>query len=267
MSTAAHTPVPVGQMLFTIVDPRRGHEKAYNRWYERDHFYAGCMIGPGWFAGRRWAAPRRLKDLRFPRESAFAEPIDAGSYLAVYWIHEAEVDEAQTWASNQVVRLYADDRGFAERNHVHTGLYRPDSRVGRGEDGVPLELALDHGYQGLVVVVIEPSDLEDRAALIGLLDEGPAKALIDGGVADQVSTWRAHALPSDNNVPMPLGSSGGSSQRLLQLIFLSADPAERWDDIRAYAEEIERTGAGRVTFAAPFVPTVIGTDTYTDELW
>ena len=42
-------PIKIGQMLFTMVDPNRGHEVAYNRWYERDHFYAGCMTGPGWF--------------------------------------------------------------------------------------------------------------------------------------------------------------------------------------------------------------------------
>ena len=57
-------PVRAGSMLFTLVDPSRGHEVAYNRWYERDHFYAGCMVGPWLFAGSRWVAPRRLKDLR-----------------------------------------------------------------------------------------------------------------------------------------------------------------------------------------------------------
>ena len=33
--------VRLGSMLFTLVEPHRGHEVAYNRWYERDHFYAG----------------------------------------------------------------------------------------------------------------------------------------------------------------------------------------------------------------------------------
>ena len=51
-------PVRVGSMLFTLVDPEKGHEVAYNRWYERDHFYAGCMVGPWLFAGSRWVAPR-----------------------------------------------------------------------------------------------------------------------------------------------------------------------------------------------------------------
>ena len=69
-------------MLFTMVDPQRGHEVAYNRWYERDHFYAGCLVGPWLFAGRRWVAPRALKALRFPRESEIARPdATAGSYV------------------------------------------------------------------------------------------------------------------------------------------------------------------------------------------
>ena len=54
-------PVKLGSMLFTLVEPRRGHEVAYNRWYERDHFYAGCMVGPYNFAGRRFVATAELK--------------------------------------------------------------------------------------------------------------------------------------------------------------------------------------------------------------
>ena len=87
-------PVKVGRMLFTMVDPHRGHEVAYNRWYERDHFYCGCMVGSWWFAGKRWVAPRRLKDLRFPEHSEFADPVDAGSFLSIYWVHRDHEDEA-----------------------------------------------------------------------------------------------------------------------------------------------------------------------------
>ena len=39
---AGAEPIKLGSMLFTLVEPRRGHEVAYNRWYERDHFYAGA---------------------------------------------------------------------------------------------------------------------------------------------------------------------------------------------------------------------------------
>ena len=62
-------PVKLGTILFTLVEPHRGHEVAYNRWYERDHFYAGCMVGPWCFAGRRFVATRACKDLRYPDES------------------------------------------------------------------------------------------------------------------------------------------------------------------------------------------------------
>ena len=49
-------PVKLGTILFTLVEPHRGQAVAYNRWYERDHFYAGCMVGPWCFAGRRFVA-------------------------------------------------------------------------------------------------------------------------------------------------------------------------------------------------------------------
>ena len=48
--------IKLGSILFTVVDPHRGHEVDYNRWYERDHFYSGVMIGPWTFAGNRYVA-------------------------------------------------------------------------------------------------------------------------------------------------------------------------------------------------------------------
>ena len=108
--------VQVGSMLFTLVDPTQGNEVAYNRWYERDHFYSGCMIGPWLFAGRRWVSTRPLKDLRFPADTpsefAVAEPVDAGSFLATYFIHKGHEAEHFAWANKQVFELYANDRGF-----------------------------------------------------------------------------------------------------------------------------------------------------------
>jgi hypothetical protein len=31
--------------------------------------------------------------------------------------------------------------------------------------------------------------------------------------------------------------------------------------------DVEASGLGRVVFAAPWIPTVVGTDRYTDQLW
>src|ERR1700678_1613829 len=82
----ADPPVQIGRMLFTMVDPNRGHEVAYNRWYERDHFYAGCLVGPYNFAGRRYVATAELKALRDPDPSAITGEPARGSYVSVYWV-------------------------------------------------------------------------------------------------------------------------------------------------------------------------------------
>jgi len=105
-------PIKLGSILFTMVEPHKGHEVEYNRWYERDHFYAGCMSGPWLFAGSRWVAPRRLKDLRFPEDSPFAKPVDAGSYLSIYWEIEGKGPEHGAWSGPQVWWLYSNGRGF-----------------------------------------------------------------------------------------------------------------------------------------------------------
>ncbi|HEY1281300.1 MAG TPA: hypothetical protein VGF22_16605, partial [Acidimicrobiales bacterium] len=151
-------PIKLGPILFTMVDPNPGFEVAYNRWYERDHFYAGCMIGPWLFAGARWVAPRRLKDLRFPADSPFAKPLDAGSYLSIYWELEGRGEEHGAWSGPQVWWLYSNNRGFNDRTHAHTGLYDLAAVSYADDDGVPIELALDHRYAGLGVVVVEPVD-------------------------------------------------------------------------------------------------------------
>jgi hypothetical protein len=259
--------VKVGRMLFTMVDPTRGYEVAYNRWYERDHFYAGCLVGPWLFAGRRWVATRPLKDLRFPAQSAFADPVDAGSYLSIYWVHAGHEDEHFAWARRQVFRLYGEGRGFSERTHAHTKLYDFAAAHYRHDDGVPIELALDHPYGGLVVLCSEPSagsgyDLLAAAAgphVSSLLEEVPSM--------DIVSDWRFHVEDGDFTAPMALGAEGGTEDRLLQLCFVAGPPEDSWPAVHRYADSLEASGAGTTTFAAPFVPTIVGTDTYCDELW
>ena len=261
-------PVKVGRMLFTMVDPNPGYEVAYNRWYERDHFYAGCMIGPWLFAGRRWVAPRALKDLRFPATSPVAEPVDAGSYLSIYWIHKDHEDEHGAWAGPQVVWLYGNGRGFADRTHRHTAHYDFQTVSYSDDDGVPIELALHHDYQGLGVVVVEPEEGTSREELQRWLEAEAIPTLLASAPVGSVSTWSLHPRPESTiKAPMALGTDGGSPERLVQLCFLEGPPQDSWDAFRQYGKVIDAGGVGKVTFAAPFLPTVVGTDTYTDQLW
>ena len=145
-------PVKVGSMLLTLVDPNPGYEKAYNRWYERDHFYGGCMVVPWLFAGSWEVATRPLKDLRWPADGPIAVPPDSGSYVAIYWVEQGHHHEHFAVVDQPIRDLYAHGRGFAERTHVHTSTFHYVDTTYRDDYPVAVELALDRGYDGLVVL-------------------------------------------------------------------------------------------------------------------
>ena len=153
-------PIRIGTLLYTLVEPHRGHQVAYNRWYERDHFYAGCQIGAFNFAGARFVATAPLKGLRYPdgADGPWWPIRPVGSYLGLYYVLDGHHDEWNRWAVDQVNALHAAGRMFEERDHIHTGLYHFEWEHRRDEDGVPAELTLDHRFPGMVSVFVEPAD-------------------------------------------------------------------------------------------------------------
>lgn len=261
-------PIQIGEMLLTLVEPRRGHEAAYNRWYERDHFYAGCMIGPSLFAGSRWVATRKLKDLRLSDgRGEVANPVDAGSYVAIYWVLAGHEDEHWDWAGKQVHWLYSNARGFAERDHVHTVLFKYLDTAYRDADPVPVQLALDHGYPGLAMLATDRSKGVSEADLLRFTAESKALTQSSSPVAS-IASWRPKQRDAiTSNSPMSLGTGTGGSERTMQLAFLEGDPVAAFREIAALAKSIEGAGLGRVCFAAPFFRTVVGTNKYVDQLW
>ncbi len=260
-------PVKVGSMLLTLVEPSPGFERAYNRWYERDHYYGGCMVGPWLFAGSRWVATRPLKDRRWPAESPIAKPTDAGSYLAVYWVEEGHHHEHfAEWSIHQVRGLYANGRGFAERTHVHTSTFRYVGSAYRDDDPVPIELALDRGYDGLIILwwdAAEGTGEELHEALVGSRLDG----LLAGSPIEIASSW-VPSVPDegDRGAPMDLGSSAGGTDRLVQLLFVNGDVDAAVDRVRTSTDAVEADGTATLLLAAPFLRTVVGTDTYVDQL-
>ncbi len=263
-------PVKVGSMLLTMVDPHVGFEKAYNRWYERDHYYGGCMIGPWLYAGSRWVATRELKDLRWPSgDETIARPTDAGSYVAIYWVEKGHhADHFDNWARTQVNALYGAGRGFAERRHIHTVLYDHVGAVYRDADPVPVDLALDHGYDGIVALWFDGRDGVAAADLHARLASGPMLELLGGSSIEIASSWTPAAGENDpRDVPMDLGTKAGGPERLCQLLFVRGDVRDALDRVRSYTTAVEAAGLADTHLAAPFFTTVVGTDRYVSEIW
>jgi hypothetical protein len=263
---AGAEPIKLGSMLFTLVEPHRGHEVAYNRWYERDHFYAGCMIGPYQFAGKRFVATAELKALRHPASTAITGEPGRGSYLALYWVLDGYHDVWNRWAVDQVKALHQAGRMFAARDHVHTLLYRYAWEQARDGDGLPAELALDHPSAGLVALwtdrrpEVGPEELERwqrQEHLPSLLAGGPARLVV-----------AADPLPLLVDAPGDVPRSEADDRRQLTLWFLDTGPDAAWEEVvDEHCRALEASGLAEVAGAMGFLPTIPGTDTYTDRLW
>jgi hypothetical protein len=263
-------PIRIGTMLYTLVEPHRGHQVAYNRWYERDHFYAGCQIGAYNFAGARFVATAPLKALRQPAVSPGGpEPLVAdpqvGSYLGIYYVLDGHHDEWNRWAVDQVNALHAAGRMFEQRDHIHTGLYRFEWEYRRDEDGVPAELTLDHRFPGMVSVFAEPAAGVDAAELAAWYRSECLPSVVPGTPVASVLGFSPLPLLAD--APGDVPRSPGA-ERLLLLCFMDESPEGSWARVFAgQGKALGETGLGRVVWASPFIGTVPGTDTYTDQLW
>ena len=253
-------PIRAGTMLWVFTDPHRGHELAYNRWYERDHYYGGCMIGAYHFAGSRWVATSRHKAARPELGGEMGFDRTDGSYACVYYYLDGHHDEVMAWATPQVHALYAEDRGFAPRTHYNTGTFRHRWRAYRDPHPVPVELALDHRYQGLVALFIDPTD---PVAVDDWFDANLPEWIAGSPVAS-VATWDTIPLLDTKPDFVP---TAPSVERMLQLHFLECDPLDAWAQEQALIDAFNASGAGTVAMAAPFIPTDVGTDRYVDELW
>ncbi|ANP55654.1 hypothetical protein J2Z21_005708 [Streptomyces griseochromogenes] len=258
--------VPFGHALITMVEPRPGHEYAYNRWYEDDHYYAGAMAMPWMYAGRRWVATRDLQLLRYPEKSAVAQPVTAGCYISTYWITDGRYDDHMKWTVAINRRLNRDARVYQDRTHVFTAFQDRETTVYRDGAAGPRDFhALDHPYAGLVVEVIDADSAEQRARLLEWLGARHLPGRLAGSPAAMVTVFRPTPLPGDRMTYVK--QVEGVDTRLTLLWFLETDPRECWEGhFTGLDEQVAEAGLGRVELVAPFIPTVPGTDTYVDRL-
>jgi len=259
--------IALGSVLFSIVEPKPGHEREFHRWYERDHFYAGCMIGQNYFSGRRWVATKPLKALRFPANTPVTPDIAKGSYLVTYWIQAGTYPETLRWSVDQVLQLHKQNRMQPPRDNITTAFYRYNWGAFRDSDGVPAELALEHPYRGIAVTMIDRATSASDSELSNWLRQDQLPRMMAGSPIAMTLCLRPEALPDDAPAYVPRPSPEEHDRRYLLLSFLEDDPQAGWSqDFNGFDRALTKSGLGKVVYAAPFIPTVPGTDKYVDEL-
>ncbi len=223
--------VAIGTAIVALIEPHAGQARAFNRWYEGDHFYAAVTGGPGAFAGKRWVATRACKAAR--ADGTLFGDRNRGSYLTTAWILEGQQPAWDAWVQGQMTAITEQDRLFAGRDHVHTAVYSRITAVG------PAAYALDRGYEGVLAIATTASSTD----AVAWMHDNVGTAGID-----------AAAVLAPSRVVL---SEVDAGEHLLILAFTTGDPI-------AASERVDLPpGTG---FASPFLATVPGTDTYTDDL-
>jgi hypothetical protein len=258
----------LGHALITMVEPEPATVADYNRWYETDHFLSGVLTGPGAFAGRRWLAPRALKSVRFPATSPIAEPLGAGSFIAVYWIEAGQLDAHCAWGFPEAARLAGLGRMRSDRRHISTAYYDLVGVTARGERPVPAELALHHPYAALVMVWSEATASPSPEAHESWAAGFRAALTGRGSSVGQVVTFRPIELPEPLST-VPGAIIGGDPARdvLAHCCFVDVPLEQAWRDLSGTVRRAFDDAPIVPLLVAPFIPSVTGTDTYLDELW
>ena len=143
-------------------------------------------------------------------------------------------------------------------------MYNLDWAHYRDEDPVPLPLALDHRFPGLAMVAVLRNEGVSQDQLDTWLRGKVLPEFMQGSSAAICATWSP--IPQ-GAAPMAIPLVENTDRLDMQLWFLDREAKADWDRFRDYAKTIAASGLAKVIFASPWLPTVIGTDRYTDQLW
>lgn len=253
--------VPLSSAILTLIDPWRGHEVEFNRWYERDHLYAGGVLGPDVFSADRFLA-RDVEKLarRVPEGS----DLDEGTMLAAYWL-AADGTDYWRWSAQNVRQLVAEGR-MPGKGTVRAAMFlqNPWAHDCR-PDGVPAELALDRRFPVLVATIVNVADPRPdldrwyrRVCAEPLSEHADGPALMVGGAAAPISglDTSIQVIPGRTFVGVwffdtAIGAPGCGN------------------DVAAFVQDHSDRArlAGATAWTSPFIPTVPGTDYGVDRLW
>ena len=112
---------------------------------------------PWMYAGRRYVAPVPYQEVRYPEESAIAQPIEAGKYMSIYWITEGRYDEPPAVRPSAPTTVCsADGRVYKERDHTFHVVPATSGPSTATRDGpARLSTRSTTRTRGLVVEVID----------------------------------------------------------------------------------------------------------------
>jgi len=115
-----------------------------------------------------------------------------------------------------------------------------------------------------VSLAVQPNDGMGIDDMVAWFDANAA-GLLEGSPVANLSAWQSAPLLGE--APAFVPRDPDAPNRLLLLAHLEADPRDDWDRFRAWGKEIDGSGVMRTIWCGPWIPTIIGTDTYTDQLW
>lgn len=256
--------VRLGSAIMTVVDPWRGHEVEFNRWYERDHLYGGASLGPSVFSAARFLARARDKELRVAGDC----DADTGTMLSLYWL-VGDGSDYWRWSAENVKRLAAEGR-MSAKGEVRTAqfLEHPWAEQ-RDADGVPAELALDRRFPGLFVTIVAAEQPCPPEEFFYWYRTSCARPLVaEQGLAELVLGFSARSIGNLARSSVEADGDEPRSRWLIGLWFVDRDPCDDGASLLVEHEKAMRqAGYGRTIWASPFIGTVPGTDRYLDQVW
>lgn len=258
----------IGGALITTVQVAPGYEYSYNKWYGTDHFYAGMMYLPWCFSGSRWMSTKAHRELRYPADSAFVQPITDGNFLNMYLGAAGHMDEFSEDILTALDRLVDEERMNRDgsRRQVFTAHQDYAGGVLRDEDGPRDFHAFDHPYQWCVLEIVDAPSVESREALEAWLLEQHVPSRIAGSAAAMCLVFRTREYAGAGYVSQEMPTDR-FTRRIALLWMLDEDATSAWDLFAGEGETIAASGLGTVEFVSGYVRLEPGTDKHLDELY
>ena len=146
-----------------------------------------------------------------------------------------------------------------ERDHIHTLLYRHAfTAAERATTPCPPSWPSTTPSVGMTATLVRPAAGRDRRRA------GRATSRARSSPSWSSASRRSRCRPTR---PSASRATTASTAACCTCPSPPPRPTTWWDEQRAAADRLRADGIGEMLWTAPFVPTIPGTDTYTDQLW